>query len=121
MRRKVHVPIDDVQAGEEPKGDLRSPSAGQAGVNECNGDLSPTRPTDRANPQLVQMVVEALYAHCPRNLKESISIKGSPSIRLNYSIWCDVYPEGILFGLARTKSAVHASSFANDAVENKNR
>ena len=77
--------------------------------------------TDGANPQLVQMVVEVLYAHCPRNLKESISIKGRPSMRLNYAIWCDVYSEGILFGLAGEKSAVHASSFSNDAVENENR
>jgi hypothetical protein len=62
-------------------------------------------------PQLVQMVVEALHAHRPRNLKESNSKKGRPSMRLNYAIWRDVYSEGILFGLARTKSAVHASSF----------
>jgi hypothetical protein len=67
------------------------------------------------------MVVEALYAHCPRNLEESISIKGRPSMRLNYAIWRDVYSKGILFGLARKKSAVHASSFPNDAVENENR
>ncbi len=38
---------------------------------------------DRANPQLVQMVVEALYSHRPRNLKESNSKKGRPSMRLN--------------------------------------
>ena len=84
------------------------------------GDFSTTRLADRANPQLVQTVVEALYAHCPRNLKESISVKGRPSIRLNYAIWRDVYPEWILFGLARKESAVHASSFPNDAVKNKN-
>ncbi len=83
--------------------------------------FSITRPTDRANPQLVQMVVEALYAHCPRNLKESVSIKGRPSMRLNYAIWRNIYSEGILFGLARKKSAVHAPSFPNDAVENENR
>jgi len=67
------------------------------------------------------MVVEAVYAHCPRNLKESISIKGCPSMRLNYAIWRYVYSERILFGLAREKSAVHAFSFPNDAVENENR
>jgi hypothetical protein len=89
--------------------------------DECYGDVSTARRADRANPQLVQMVVEAVYAHCPRNLKESISIKGCPSVRLNYAIWRDVYSERILFGLAREKSAVHASSFANDAVENENR
>jgi len=67
------------------------------------------------------MVVEARYAHRPRNLKESNSKKGRPSMRLNYAIWRDVYSEAILFGLARKKSAVHAPSFPNDAVENENR
>jgi hypothetical protein len=67
------------------------------------------------------MVVEALHAHRPRNLKKSNSKKGRPSIRLNYSIWRDVYSERILFGLARTKSAVPASSFPNNAVENEHR
>jgi len=42
-------------------------------------------------------------------------------MRLNYAIWRDVCSERILFGLAREKSAVHASSFPNDAVENENR
>jgi len=42
-------------------------------------------------------------------------------MRLNYAVWRDVYSEGIQFGLAREKSAVHASSLPNDAVENENR
>jgi|HubBroStandDraft_4_1064222.scaffolds.fasta_scaffold36416_3 hypothetical protein len=42
-------------------------------------------------------------------------------MRLNYAIWRDVCSEGILFGLARQKSAVHASSLPNDAVKNENR
>jgi hypothetical protein len=42
-------------------------------------------------------------------------------MRPNYAIWRDVCSERILFGLAREKSAVHASSFPNDAVENENR
>jgi hypothetical protein len=56
------------------------------------------------------MLVEALHAHRPRNLKESNSKKGRPSIRLNYAIWRNVYSEGILFGLVRKQSAVPASS-----------
>jgi hypothetical protein len=67
------------------------------------------------------MVVEALHTHRPRNLKESKSKKACPSMRLNYAIWRDIYSEGILFGLARTESAVRASSFPNDAVENEHR
>jgi len=67
------------------------------------------------------MVIEAPHAHCPGDLKESISIKGRPTMRLNYAIWRNVHPERILLGLARQKSAVHASFFTNDAVENKNR
>jgi hypothetical protein len=67
------------------------------------------------------MIVEAMYDHGPRNLQESKSKKGRPSMRLIYALWRDVYSKGILFGLARKKSAVHASSFANDAVENENR
>jgi hypothetical protein len=42
-------------------------------------------------------------------------------MRLNYAIWRDVLSERILFGLAREKSAVHASTFPNNAVENENR
>jgi len=42
-------------------------------------------------------------------------------MRLNCAIWRDVYSERILFGLACEKSAVHTSSFPNDAVENENR
>jgi hypothetical protein len=42
-------------------------------------------------------------------------------MQLNYAIWRDVYSEGIWFGLARKKSAVHASTLPNDAVENENR
>jgi hypothetical protein len=52
-------------------------------VNECNRDVSTARRANGANPQAVQMVVKAVHAHCPRNLKESISIKGCPSMRLN--------------------------------------
>ena len=85
-----------------------------------DGDLSTIDSHTRANPQLVHMVVEAPYAHCPRkNLKERNSIKGRPSTRLYYAIWRDIYSEGILFGLAREKSAVGA--FPDNAVENENR
>jgi hypothetical protein len=90
-------------------------------VGECYRDFSTARFADRANPQHVQTVFEALHAHCPRNLKESNWKKGRPSMRLNCAIWSDVYSEGTLFGLARNKRAVPASSFANDAVENENR
>jgi len=80
----------------------------------------------RANPQLIQMVLDALYAHCPRcprNLKERRnSIKDCPSTRLNYVIWRGIYSEGTLFVLAREKSAVHAAfSYLDKAVEDKNR
>jgi hypothetical protein len=65
------------------------------------------------------MVIEALYAHCPRNLKVPNSRKHSPSTRLDYATWRGIYSEGILFGLAREKSAVRA--FPDNAVENENR
>jgi hypothetical protein len=65
------------------------------------------------------MVVEALYAHCPRNLKVPNSTKHRPSTRLDYATWRGIYSEGILFGLARDKSAVRA--FPDNAVENENR
>jgi hypothetical protein len=66
------------------------------------------------------MLVEALYAHCPRDdLKPPNSIKHRPSARLNYAIWRSINSEGILFGLARDKSAVGASP--DYAVENQNR
>ena len=42
-----------------------------------------------------------------------------PSIRLNYAIWRSIHSEGILFGLARDKSAVRASP--DCTVENENR
>jgi hypothetical protein len=42
-------------------------------------------------------------------------------MRLDYALRLGVHSEGILFGLARKESAVHASSFPNDAVENENR
>jgi hypothetical protein len=74
-----------------------------------------------AYPQLVQMVVEALHAHRPRHLKKSNSKNNGPSMRLNYPIWRDVYSKGILFCLARKKSAVPASSLPNDAVEHEYR
>jgi len=68
------------------------------------------------------MVVEALYAHCPRkNLKERNSIQGCPSTRLYYAIFRGIYSEDILFGLARNKSAVRAFHFREIAVENENR
>ena len=67
------------------------------------------------------MVVEALYAHCPRkNLKGRNSIKGCPSTRLYYAICPVICSEDIFFGLARDKSAVRASSFPENAVENEN-
>jgi hypothetical protein len=65
------------------------------------------------------MVVEALYAHCPRNVKVPNSTKHRPSTRLDYAIWRSIHSEGILFGLARDKSAVGA--FPDNAVENENR
>jgi hypothetical protein len=81
---------------------------------------STTRLSDRAKPQLIHMVVEALCAHCPRDdLKPPNSIKHRPSTRLNYAIWRSIHSEGILFGLARDKSAVGASP--DYAVENENR
>src|ERR1700704_3429710 len=86
---------------------------------KCNHDLSTTRLSDQAKPQLIHMVVEALHAHCPRNLKVPTSTKHRPSTRLNYAIWRSIHSEGILFGLARDKSAVRA--FPDNAVENKNR
>jgi hypothetical protein len=42
-------------------------------------------------------------------------------MRLNHLIWRGVYPVRILLRLARKKSAVHASPFPNDAIENENR
>jgi len=66
------------------------------------------------------MVVEAPYGYCPRDdLKPPNSIKHRPSTRLNYAIWRSIHSEGILFGLARDKSAVGASP--DYAVENENR
>ena len=72
------------------------------------------------------MVLEVPYAHCPRcprNLKERRnSIKDCPSTRLNHATWRRIYSEGILFGLAREKSAVHAAfPYCDKAVKNKNR
>jgi hypothetical protein len=66
------------------------------------------------------MVIEALRAHCPGNLEESNSKKRRPAMRLNYALWRDVNSEAILFGLARKKGAVPASSFPNDTVEDEN-
>ena len=53
---------------------------------ECNGDLSRTKLVDRANTQLLHMVVEALYAHRPGKQEELNSIKDCPSMRLYYAI-----------------------------------
>jgi hypothetical protein len=78
--------------------------------------------SDRANPQLIQIVPEALYAHHPRKLKEPNSMKDCPAIGLNYAIWRSNYSEWILFGLARDKGAGRtAFYFPNNAVENENR
>jgi hypothetical protein len=88
--------------------------------DECYRDLSTASLEDRANPQHLQSVFEALHAHCPLNLKESNSKKNRPSMRPNYVIWSDVYSEEILFCLARKKRAVPGSSFPNNAVENEN-
>jgi hypothetical protein len=90
------------------------------GFNECNGDVSPTRLSDQAEPQLIQVVVEAFYAHCPRDdLKPATSTKHCPSSRLNHTIWQSILSKRILVGLPREKSAVFTSP--NCAVENENR
>ena len=65
------------------------------------------------------MIVEALYAHCPRNLKVPNATKHRPSTRLNHAIWRSIHSEGILFDLARDKGAVRA--LPDNAVENENR
>ena len=66
------------------------------------------------------MVVEALYAHCPRDdLQPPNSIKHRPSTRLHYAIWRRIHSERILFGLTCDKSAVRATP--DYAVENENR
>ena len=77
------------------------------------------RHSDRANPQLIHLVVEALYAHCPRNLKVPNSTKHRPSTRLDYATRRGIYSEGILSDLARENSAARA--FPDNAVENENR
>jgi hypothetical protein len=46
-------------------------------------------------------------------------MKHRPSTRLNYAIWRSIVSEGIVFGLARDKSAIRASP--DYAVENENR
>jgi hypothetical protein len=89
------------------------------GVLSVMADLN-TKLLGRAKPQFIQMVAESLYAHCPRDdLKPPNSIKHGPSTRLNYAIWRSIRSEGILFGLARDKSAVSASP--DYAIENENR
>jgi hypothetical protein len=87
---------------------------------ERNGDVSTTSLSNRAKPQLTQMVVEALYAHCLRDdLKPPNSIKHRPSTRLKYAIWRSIHSEWILVGLVRHKGAIGASP--DYAVENENR
>ena len=66
------------------------------------------------------MVVEALYAHRPRNDRgPPNSKKHRPSTRLRYAVWGSVHSEWILFGLARHKRAIGASP--DCAIENQNR
>lgn len=66
------------------------------------------------------MVVEALYAHCPRdNRRPPNSKKHRPSTRPKYAVWRSIHSEWILFGLARHKGAIGASP--DCAVENENR
>lgn len=66
------------------------------------------------------MVVEALYAHRPRDDRgPPNSKKHRPSTRLNYAIWRGIHSEGILFGLVRHKRAIGAPP--EYAVENENR
>jgi hypothetical protein len=72
----------------------------------------------RAKPQLIHTVVEALYHHCPRNLKVPNSIKHRPSARLNYPIWRSIHSEGILLGLARDRSTVRV--FPYKAIKSEN-
>lgn len=89
-------------------------------VNERNRDVTKTRRSDRAKPQLIQMIVEALYANCPRDERRPLnSKKHHPCTRLKYAIWRSVHPEWILFGVARHKGAIGASP--DCAVENENR
>ena len=97
-----------------------SGAIGRIRSDERYRDFSATRLLDRAKPQLIHMVVEAPHGHCPGDdLKPPNSIKPRPSTRLNYAIWRSIHSEGILFGLARDKSAVGASP--DYAVENENR
>lgn len=82
--------------------------------------LQTTSLSDRAKPQLIQMVVEALYAHCPRDdRRPPNSKKHRPSTRLKCAVWRSVHSEWALFGLARHKGAIGASP--DCAVENENR
>jgi hypothetical protein len=74
----------------------------------------------RAKPELIQMAVEALYAHCPRfDRRPSNSKKHRPSTRLEYAVWRSIHSKWILFGLAGHKGAIGAST--DGAVENDNR
>ena len=70
--------------------------------------------------QLLHIVIDALYTHCPRKPKEPNPMKHCPSMRLDDAIWPLDYSEWILFALARDDGAGGAaSSFSEDAVENK--
>ena len=91
-------------------------------AGECNRDLSTTRLADRANPQSTHVVVESLYAHCPRKPKKPTSMNDRPSMRLNEAGWPRNNAERILFGLASDKGAEGTSSpLPKNTVENKYR
>ena len=74
---------------------------------------------DRANPQLIHLVVQALYADCPRNLKVPNPTKHRPSTRLDNATRRGIASERILLGLAGDNSAVRACP--DNAVENQDR
>jgi hypothetical protein len=70
------------------------------------------------NCNLLTWSSRQLYAYGPWNLKVPNSTKHHPSTRLNYPIWRSIHSEGILFGLARDRSAIRA--FPDNAIEDEN-
>ena len=70
------------------------------------------------NRNLLTWSSRQLYAYGPWNLKVPNSTKHRPSTRLNYPIWRSIHSEGILFGLARDRSAIRA--FPDNAIEDEN-
>jgi hypothetical protein len=85
-----------------------------------HGDIQQLGSHTRANPQIPQVVIDVLYAHCPRcprDLKERGNpIEDCPSTRLDYVIGRG-YSKGTVLAIAREESAVQAAfSYPDEAA-----